>query len=63
MVYCYGCKTSVHLYCYGINTPHKIETLPNGERVLMFLCDKCKTVGPDVEKVNCFPFDFLYFFV
>ena len=51
MMYCYGCFTSVHLYCYGVETPYKIEKTSKGEEVLMFLCDKCRDSGPDSIQV------------
>lgn len=52
MLTCYGCASSVHLYCYGINTPYNIEKSQEmGREVYMFVCIKCKEKGPDFQPV------------
>jgi len=45
MLYCYGCLSPAHLYCYGIHTPYKKEQA-FGEDVYRFICDKCRQLGP-----------------
>ena len=52
MLICYGCSASVHLFCYGINTPYNIERSPDSPREdYMFLCLKCREKGPDFQPV------------
>ncbi len=38
LIFCYGCKISVHHYCYGLDTPIEIQN-----KFAMFICDPCQT--------------------
>ncbi len=51
-MFCYGCHLSVHRYCYGLEYSANMETNPFKEIMFMFVCDKCKELGPKKEMVQ-----------
>lgn len=63
MLTCYGCYSSVHLFCHGINTPYNIEhstDLPKREDY-MYVCERCREMGPDYQPVYKLYYNYLLF--
>jgi len=52
MLVCYGCGVTVHHYCYGIKTPYNDVITGKGDKIKMFVCDRCDHSGPEVTQVT-----------
>lgn len=50
MLICYGCGVTAHKYCYGLKTPTD-QFLVSGQKISMFVCEKCQYLGPKCSKV------------
>jgi len=50
MLICYGCGVTAHKYCYGLKTPVD-QYLVSGQKISMFVCEKCQYLGPQCPKV------------
>lgn len=50
MLVCYGCGVTAHHYCYGLKTPYNDVITGLGDKVKMFVCDRCDFAGPDVTQ-------------